>query len=72
MIENRVNLKFVVLGRMGKELVNNLNRDSVNFSNNKVKIKLLINNLLIIYAMIWELRVLIIAKVLLNYLLDYV
>lgn len=52
MIENKVNLKFVVLGKMEKELANNLNKDIVNFSN--VKNNLLIINLLIIYAMIWE------------------
>lgn len=70
MIENRVNLKFAVLEKMGKELVNNLSKDIVNFSN--LKNKILIINLLIIYAMIWELRVLIIAEVLDSYLLDYV
>lgn len=70
MIENRVNLKFAVLEKMGKELVNNLSKDFVNFSN--LKNKILIINLLIIYAMIWELRVLIIAEVLDSYLLDYV
>ena len=70
MIENRVNLKFAVLEKMGKELVNNLSKDIVNFSN--LKNTILIINLLIIYAMIWELRVLIIAEVLDSYLLDYV